>query len=71
MEITTQHYLDLVNGTLVFTQDEPLILFDHLGGFDANFKNRLLDVFLKNKCKNQIYTQYQIDFLKLFVSKKV
>jgi|694.fasta_scaffold00286_44 hypothetical protein len=65
MEITTQHYLDLVNGTLVFTQDEPLILFDHLGGFDANFKNRLLDVFLKNKCKNQIYTQYQIDFLKL------
>lgn len=65
MKIFPQQYQDLVNGTLGFTQDEPLILIDHLGGFDANFKNQLLDVFLKNNCKNQIYTQYQIDFLKL------
>ena len=65
MKIIPQQYQDLVNDTLGFTQDEPLILIDHLGGFDANFKNQLLDVFLKNKCKNQIYTQYQIDFLKL------
>ena len=65
MKILPRQYQDLVNGTLGFTQDEPLTLIDHLGGFDANFKNRLLDIFLKNNCKNQIYTQYQIDFLKL------
>ena len=62
MKILPRQYQDLVNGTLGFTQDEPLTLIDHLGGFDANFKNRLLDIFLKNNCKNQIYTQYQIDF---------
>ena len=47
--------------TLHFSDNENIDLIDHLGGFDANLKNPVLDVLVARKFPNAIYLQYYVD----------
>lgn len=41
--------------------DDKIILIDHLGGFDRDLNNPVLDFLAQKKCTNQIETQFVID----------
>ena len=54
-ECLTTFYKDII-----CPPDKDIFITDHLGGFDPNFKNLVLDNLVNNNCPNPIYLQYVI-----------
>jgi hypothetical protein len=63
MHISYLDYSELLNGNITISPGEPLVLIDHLEGFDSDLKNPLLDLLAKKQCTNPVYLQYYIDSL--------
>jgi hypothetical protein len=59
MFITANHYNSL--DTIELPGNEDIDLTDHLGGFDENLKNPILDMLVNKQCPNKINLQYCID----------
>jgi hypothetical protein len=59
MFITANHYNSL--DTIELPSDKDIDLTDHLGGFDENLKNPILDMLVNKQCSNKINLQYYID----------
>jgi hypothetical protein len=59
MLINADHHKIL--STIKFPSNQEINLTDHLGGFDENLKNSILDMLANKQCPNKINLQYCID----------
>lgn len=58
--ISTDDYDNLLNGKIQFP-DGPVFLGDHIGGFDSNLKNTILDYLDQKNFQNKFLIQYYVD----------
>lgn len=68
--ITPHNYQDFLNNRIELASS-TVILIDHLGGFDSDLHNSVIDYIALKKFTNKFYTQYCVDSRLKNIYKKV